>query len=141
MTDIKTNNTVVCHEMALSHTMAHPFDPAEPESTQEFDEFDGAEFDGAAEAVGSKEAAMATATVRHSSSTRGTSPAPRVPAALRQRVEALLEENYAYMDSPQFKNRSIEKELFGEGSEPALPVTSWYQPTREDVLGENTQTP
>src|SRR5687768_17959903 len=56
-----------------------------------------------------------------------------VPRALRARVERLMGENYAYMDSPIFRNRSIEKELFTfEDREPELPLTSWYQPTRED---------
>ena len=31
---------------------------------------------------------------------------------MRAQVEALLEENYAFMDSPIFKQRSIEKQLF-----------------------------
>src|SRR6476660_7735234 len=59
-----------------------------------------------------------------------------VPRELRQRVEALLEENYAYMDSPIFRRRNIEAELFtfDNDQEPALPRTSWYQPTRDDVL-------
>ena len=33
----------------------------------------------------------------------------RVPRAVRARVEALLAENYAFMDSPVFKTRGIEK--------------------------------
>jgi hypothetical protein len=42
------------------------------------------------------------------------------------------------MDSPIFKNRNIERELFTfEVEEPKLPLTSWYQPTREDL--ENNQ--
>lgn len=68
--------------------------------------------------------------------------APRsspVPRALRQRVEALLEENYAYMDSPVFKQKHIEADLFGvENAEPELPLTSWYQPTRDEVLEGST---
>jgi hypothetical protein len=40
--------------------------------------------------------------------------ASRVPKALRQQVERLLEENFAYMDSPQFRRKSIEHELFEE---------------------------
>jgi RNA polymerase sigma factor (sigma-70 family) len=55
-----------------------------------------------------------------------------VPRLLRQRVDRLMLENYAYMDSPVFRNRNIEKELFTFDEEPALPLTSWYQPTRED---------
>lgn len=62
--------------------------------------------------------------------------APRVPRELRQRVEPLLLENYAYMDSPIFRRKYIEAELFtfDEGVEPVLPLTSWYQPTRDEAL-------
>jgi RNA polymerase primary sigma factor len=62
--------------------------------------------------------------------------APAVPRALRARVEPLLEENYAFMDSPAFRRRNIERDLFTfeQDNEPALPLTSWYQPTRDDVL-------
>src|SRR3954471_935385 len=63
-------------------------------------------------------------------------PQERIPRMIRQKVEALLEENYAFMDSPVFKQRNIEKELFSfdEGMEPQLPMTAWYQPTRDDAL-------
>jgi RNA polymerase primary sigma factor len=56
--------------------------------------------------------------------------------AVRRQVEALLGENYAYMDSTIFRRRRIEHELFSfeSGQEPALPLTSWYQPTRDDAL-------
>ena len=61
-------------------------------------------------------------------------PAP-IPRHMRQRVELLLPENYAFMDSPSFKNRGIEKELFGsEDHEPVLPLTSWYAPTRDEAI-------
>ncbi len=56
-----------------------------------------------------------------------------IPRALRQRVERLLTESYAFMDSPVFKQRGIEKELFDFEIEPALPATSWYQPTAQDL--------
>jgi RNA polymerase sigma factor (sigma-70 family) len=64
------------------------------------------------------------------------SPAPRVPRILRARVEPLLEENYAFMDSPVFRRKHIERELFTfeEGIEPSLPLTAWYQPTRDEAL-------
>ncbi len=63
-------------------------------------------------------------------------PVQRVPRALRARVEPLLTENYAYMDSPVFRRKYIEAELFtfNEGIEPALPLTSWYQPTRDEAI-------
>lgn len=53
--------------------------------------------------------------------------------ALRLRVEALLEGTYAYMDSPLFRKKSTELELFSD-IEPQLPLTSWYQPTRDDEV-------
>jgi len=59
-----------------------------------------------------------------------------VSKALRARVEELLKENYAFMDSPMFRRKNIERELFTfeENQEPSLPKTSWYQPTRDEVL-------
>ncbi len=63
-----------------------------------------------------------------------------IPRIMRKRVEALLEENYAFMDSPIFKQRNIEKQLFAfeehKGEEPALPLTSWYQPTRDEAIDD-----
>jgi len=63
-----------------------------------------------------------------------------IPRLMRARVEALLEENYAFMDSPVFKQRSLEKSLFAfqerDGVEPALPLTSWYQPTRDEAIDD-----
>jgi RNA polymerase sigma factor (sigma-70 family) len=40
------------------------------------------------------------------------------------------------MDSPVFRRKNIEAELFtfDEGVEPALPLTTWYQPTRDEAL-------
>jgi hypothetical protein len=35
-----------------------------------------------------------------------------VPKALRARVEELMKENYAFMDSPVFRRKNIERELF-----------------------------
>src|SRR2546426_7965550 len=60
----------------------------------------------------------------------------RIPRMMRQKVEALLQESYAFMDSPVFKQRNIERELFSfeDGAEPQLPMTAWYQPTRDDAL-------
>jgi RNA polymerase primary sigma factor len=59
-------------------------------------------------------------------------PAP-IPRVLRERVQALLLENYAFMDSPIYKQKGIEKELFSFEHEPELPLTSWYQPTRDEA--------
>jgi RNA polymerase sigma factor (sigma-70 family) len=72
---------------------------------------------------------------RSSSASQASRRAP-VPRSLRRRVEDLLGGNYAYMDSPVFRRRNIERDLFTfeENHEPQLPRTAWYQPTRDDVL-------
>jgi RNA polymerase sigma factor (sigma-70 family) len=74
------------------------------------------------------EVVMAVATRRKSELNR----TPRVPKAIRERVEGLLTENYAFMDSPAFRRKHIEADLFSQ-SEPTLPRTAWYQPTRDEV--------
>jgi RNA polymerase sigma factor (sigma-70 family) len=87
-----------------------------------------------------KEASMAIELMnKRSASKKVTS----VPKGVLQRVEAILAGNYAFMDSPVFKNRNIERELFtfADGSEPNLPLTSWYQPTREDLENNRVTTP
>src|SRR5689334_6856029 len=65
----------------------------------------------------------------------------RLPRAMAARVDEILAQSFAYMDSPIFKNRNIEKELFTFDEEPKLPMTSWYQPTREDLEGQHVTTP
>ena len=40
------------------------------------------------------------------------------------------------MDSPIFQRKEIEKELFDFDVEPQLPMTSWYQPTRDEAVDE-----
>ncbi len=55
------------------------------------------------------------------------------PRSIRVRVEAMLLENYAFMDSPTFRQRNVERQLFGPDAQPELPPTSWYQPTAEDL--------
>src|SRR5688500_7026454 len=79
---------------------------------------------------------MATMTASNNKPVR----AEPIPRAMRSRVEPLLEENYAFMDSPIFKQRNLEKSLFAfeerDGVEPALPLTSWYQPTRDEAIDE-----
>jgi RNA polymerase sigma factor (sigma-70 family) len=71
-----------------------------------------------------------------SASSKAVRPDGPVPRRLRKQVEPLLAVNYAYMDSPIYKQRRIEASLFSfeGGQEPALPLTSWYQPTRDDAL-------
>ena len=79
---------------------------------------------------------------RTSSAARvGPTKAQPVPRLLRQTVETLLLENFAFMDSEVFKNKNIEAELFDFEVEPELPMTSWYQPTRDDVVDSSTSTP
>jgi len=77
---------------------------------------------------------MATATLTKRSTPPAQASQAGIPRALRAQAEAYLALNYAFMDSPIFKQRGIEKELFDFDREPQLPVTSWYQPTREDLL-------
>lgn len=72
-------------------------------------------------------AGMATTTTKKTVRNTG------VPKALRAQVETLLEQNYAFMDSPIFRQAGIEKTLFEE-AEPALPLVAWYQPTRDEAL-------
>ena len=87
-----------------------------------------------------KEARVATMTMTMTKkSPRRAKPVPR---ALRERAEQLLAENYAFMDSPVFKQRGIEAELFSfDKGEPALPLTDWYQPTREEIADQLKGTP
>ena len=80
----------------------------------------------------------ATMTTRRSTSSTA---APRLPKALRERVELVLAENYAYIDSPTFRRRRVEAELLGPDSVVELPPTSWYQPTAEDLESEIANSP
>jgi RNA polymerase primary sigma factor len=82
--------------------------------------------------------AVELASKRSSSAKKGT-----VSKAVARRVEELLAGNYAFMDSPIFAQKNIEKELFTfeQEQEPELPKTSWYQPTREDLEGKHAATP
>src|SRR5688500_1349375 len=64
-----------------------------------------------------------------------------VSRIVKARVEALLGENYAFMDSEFFKQRGVEKQLFDFEVEPSLPLTSWYQPTREEIADQLKGTP
>ncbi len=66
--------------------------------------------------------------------TRKTSRPSPIPRALRQQVESLLNENFAFMDSPVLHKKNVEKELFQLEPEPDLPLTSWYQPTRDEAV-------
>ena len=58
----------------------------------------------------------------------------RIGRDLRKQAQAYLAGSYAFMDSPIFVQKGIEQTLFCFDKEPELPMTSWYQPTREDVL-------
>ena len=82
--------------------------------------------------------ATMTTTTRTTSRTDPDAPMARrspVPRALRAKIEPLLLESYAFMDSPVFKQKNIERELF-DYQEPQLPLTSWYQPTRDEAIDE-----
>jgi len=59
-----------------------------------------------------------------------------IPRSLRQKVEALVGENYAFMDSPIYRRKNIEDELFDFENEPQLPLVSWYQPTRDEAVDQ-----
>lgn len=74
---------------------------------------------------------MATATITKATASRTRT--GRLTKGLRERVEAMLAENYAYMESTAFRQRNIEQELFENDADPQLPLTSWYQPTRDEV--------
>jgi RNA polymerase sigma factor (sigma-70 family) len=67
-------------------------------------------------------------------------PAP-IPRAVREKVLRLLQENYSYMDSPTFRRKHVEEELFTEDAVRELPVTSWYQPTRDDLADVTSNSP
>jgi RNA polymerase sigma factor (sigma-70 family) len=70
---------------------------------------------------------------------RVTSQGATIPRAMRQRVETILAESYAFMESTLFLQKDIEKSLFDFEQEPALPMTSWYQPTRDEALDQAMQ--
>jgi RNA polymerase primary sigma factor len=57
-----------------------------------------------------------------------------IPKAVRQRAERILSEDYPFMDSVFFHKKNAEAQLFEEDAVPELPLTSWYQPTREEML-------
>lgn len=64
-----------------------------------------------------------------------------IPRALREQAETVLAGNYAFMDSPAYKRKGIEKELFEE-TERDLPLVAWYQPTRDEAVnGATVSTP
>jgi len=60
-----------------------------------------------------------------------------IPRAMRRTAEHLLEGNYAFMDSPIFRRKNIEEELYNFDVEPELPLTSWYQPTRDEAFDQS----
>jgi RNA polymerase primary sigma factor len=76
---------------------------------------------------------MTTATLDVKTSDQKKIRSSAIPRPLRDRVETLLKENYAFMDSPVFRHKDIHHELFS-AAQPELPPTSWYQPTRDDAV-------
>jgi RNA polymerase primary sigma factor len=88
--------------------------------------------------------AVATATNRVTkpkSTPPAHAPVARIPRSMREKVELLLAEDYSFMDSPVFKSRGLEKELFTFDKEPELPMVGWYQPTREEIADQLKGTP
>jgi RNA polymerase sigma factor (sigma-70 family) len=65
----------------------------------------------------------------------------RIGAELRQRATVVLEKSYPFIDSPSFRRKTIEAELFAEHPEPELPETTWYAPTRDEVLEGSLSSP
>jgi len=65
-----------------------------------------------------------------------TSSRKPIPRGMRRTVERLVEGNYAFMDSPIFARKNFEAEYFDFEKEPELPMTSWYQPTRDEAVDE-----
>ena len=65
----------------------------------------------------------------------------KLPRAMRERVEQILAEEYDYMDSPVFRKRSLERELFESEAEHVLPPTAWYQPTFQDLENATAESP
>jgi len=76
---------------------------------------------------------MATATL-----TKATRRERPIASAVRRQMERLLNESYAFMDSPIFQEKGIERRLFDFEIEPQLPPTAWYQPTAEDLESSTT---
>lgn len=59
-----------------------------------------------------------------------------IPRRLRQQAEEILACKTDYMDSPLFRRKNIENELFNDSVAPELPLVSWYQPTRDEELDQ-----
>ena len=57
----------------------------------------------------------------------------RLPRGMREQLQRILQGDYPYMDSPIFRRKYIEDELFAHDAEPELPPTAWYQPTADDL--------
>jgi RNA polymerase primary sigma factor len=66
-----------------------------------------------------------------------TKRATPISKILRAQAEQVMQGNYAFMDSPSFNQPDIEAELFSE-EEPVLPLVSWYQPTRDEMVDAAT---
>ncbi|HEX2973956.1 MAG TPA: sigma-70 family RNA polymerase sigma factor [Tepidisphaeraceae bacterium] len=64
---------------------------------------------------------------------QSTRSSTKLPRPLREQAERILTVDYPFMDSPVFRHRNVERELFGQGAEPELPPTAWYQPTAQDL--------
>lgn len=65
--------------------------------------------------------------------TKAPNASRKLSPEVRELVEKILGRKYAFMDSPIYRRKNIEADLFGT-DEPSLPLITWYQPTREDAL-------
>ncbi|HMO26293.1 MAG TPA: sigma-70 family RNA polymerase sigma factor [Tepidisphaeraceae bacterium] len=63
-----------------------------------------------------------------------------IPRALREQVNVILEGKLDYMDSPTFRRKHVEQELFS-GYVADLPMVAWYQPTRDEEIEPSASTP
>ena len=59
-----------------------------------------------------------------------------IPRAMRQRVEAILDESYAFMESTIPPTRTLRRRCSTSSQEPQLPMVSWYQPTRDEAVDQ-----
>lgn len=65
----------------------------------------------------------------------------KIGAELRKLATGVSEKTYPFIDSPSFRRKTIEAELFADHPEPELPETTWYAPTRDEVLEGSVSSP
>ena len=82
-----------------------------------------------------------TMSVKTRSTRKAVTAGKAVPKTVRDQVEQLLAADFSYMDSPVFRKKNIERELFEQENEPELPPTRWYQPTATELEDGLTNSP